>query len=252
MKKIKIAVGTHERELSAPDRWEDLSQSQFLFVVSHMPQGDSLPYDIMRHLLSLSDEERLFLLPVHLFALHRDFFHFLDDYSAIKRWLVSDITLADGRHCLPPAADFDNVSWEEFVFADQLAQLGNWGAVAACLFRPTVPNPSEDADPRVPFSRVGTTNRLPLFKQLDPTTILAVQINYLALRSHLTDHYRHLFSSHPAAKGQPSSSWPKISQSLLGEDVWNEQQLFRTSVSQVLFRLDNIIVQSLQNKSRHA
>lgn len=251
MKIIKIAIGTHEHELSAPDCWEDLNQSQFLYVVSHMPQDNSLPYDIMRHLLSLSDEERLFLLPMHLFALHRDTFHFLDDYSSIRRWLVSDITLADGRHCLPPAADFDNVSWEEFIFADQLAQLGNWGAVAACLFRPTVPNPTEDADPRVPFSRVGTTNRLSLFKQLDQTTILAVQINYLALRSHLTARYRHLFSSTPA-QGGSTTSWPKISQSLLGEDVWNEQQLFRTSVSQVLFRLDNIIVQSQQNKSRHA
>ena len=135
---------------------------------------------------------------------------------------------------------------------DQLAQLGNWAAVAACLFRPSVADPSEDADPRVPFSRVGTTNRLPLFKQLDQATILAVQVNYLALRSRLTSRYRHLFSSHPAAKGQPSSSWPQISQSLLGEEVWNEQQLFRTSATQVLFRLDNIIVQSQQNKSRHA
>lgn len=252
MKTIKIAIGTHDRELSVPDCWKDLSQSQFLFVVSHMPQGDAMPYEVMRHLLSLSDEEQLFVLPVHLFALHREIFNFLDDYSDIKNWLVSDITLPDGRHCLPPAANFDNVLWEEFVFADQLAQLGNWAAVAACLFRPCVADPSEDADPRVPFSRVGTTNRLPLFKQLDQATILAVQVNYLALRSRLTSRYRHLFSSHPAAKGQPSSSWPQISQSLLGEEVWNEQQLFRTSATQVLFRLDNIIVQSQQNKSRHA
>lgn len=246
MNNISLHIGTTHYDCKLPTSWDELTQEQFVYAVSHQPADqDAVPYKIVRHLLALPYDADLFVLPADLYVIYRDCLSFLADPTQISSWLINDIQLSDGRHCLPPAADFDNVTWEEFIFFDQLAQRSNWPAVASCLFRPLLDVPDENADPRVPFSRQGTSRRLPLFRQLDPAVLYAVQVNYLILRSHLTDRYRHLFcqdNSQPPSSS--SSSWVTISRSLLGGSVWHEQQLLHTSVAQVLYHLDNTIKDS--------
>jgi len=250
MKNLKITVGTETFEAQVPESWEELTQEQFLMAATFIVENDYVvPVPLMQKILGLPDEAALFILPAGWLGIFNSGFQFLDDPTAIKSWLVSDITLADGRHVTPPAANFDNVSWEEFVFADQLAQAGNWAAVAACLFRPDRPQFDEEADERIPFSRFGVSRRLPLFQQLPSEYLTAIEVNYSALRIHLTDRYPYLFSSDNSAdKSKSPTDWVPITRSLLGDTIWEEEQLLHTSVAQVLYHLNKAIADSQKNK----
>lgn len=244
MKKIKIGVGTDVREYQMPECWDELTQEQFVYAVSHMPAEDRLPVKVMQHLLGVAFEQAMFVMPTDWYVIHREGFKWLDDYEDISRWIVEEIRLKDGRRCLPPTADFDNVSWEEFLFADQLAQNGNWWAVAACLYRPEREVKSEETDGRVPFTRFGASNRLGMFRELDAPLIKAVEVNYLVLRKRLTDGFPNLFTTKSSGKGGESAGWPEVSRALLGERVWEEEQLMHTSAAQVLYRLDSVVKES--------
>lgn len=230
-----------------PEEWDELSQEQFVYAVSHLTDEISLPIRVMAHLLDVDFEQSLFIKPSDWYYIHNEGFLWLGDFCKISRWIVEEIVIEDGRRCLPPAADFDNVSWEEFVFADQLAQNGNWWAVAACLFRPATEEQDEESDGRVRFSRFGASNRLDMFQKLDATLIKAIEVNYLALRKRLTDNFPNLFSSASGKSDGESAGWPEVSRAILGERVWEEDGLMRTSVAQVLYRLDSVVKESKHN-----
>ena len=245
MKTVRITIGTSEFSATVPERWDELTASQFCRVLSFKPAY--LPVVAMRYLLDLPDDEAQFVMPVQWHALYRSVFRYLTNPRGISVWILDAITLSDGRSVYPPAADFDNVTWEEFLFADELAAKQRWEAVAACLFRPMLSVPDENADTRTPFTRAGMNNRYPLFAELDAATLRAVEVNYLALRRRLTKRYSYLFTSSGSEQSDPG--WIEVSHALLGDTVWNEQQLLHTSVGQVLYRLDRQIKDSRKRKN---
>ena len=201
----------------------------------------------MQALLNLTYAERLFFMPVDWYALFKSYFKWLDRPKLIKDWLLSSLTLTDGRTVYPPSPDFDNVTWEEFVFVEQLAFAGNWEAVAATLFRPLREPQLEDEDDRIPFSSYGTSNRLPLFSLSDAER-LALSVNYLSLRRHLTKQYPYLFTAARDEGEGSAPQWVEVSRSLLGDSIWYERQLLATSVSQVLFRLNQQVKDSRRKR----
>lgn len=240
MIEIKLTIGDQSRLTALPSGWHEVTPEQFVYIVSHELVYGELPTQIIYHLLRATDYERRCLKPADIYAISQ-YLTWLQSYDTISHWVLSSITLPDGRKCFPPDDDWDNMTWEEFVFADQLAAVGNWDAVAACLFRPHADVVSEDADPRIPFSRVGATNRLPLFRKLTDATFKAVEINYLLLRRLVTDRYPHLFTSSQSSRSQSSTSWVDVTSQVLGDSIWEEPQLLHTSVHQVLAHLDHVI-----------
>jgi hypothetical protein len=248
MIEVKIAIGTVESTRLVPSGWQELSPSQF--VACCAPRRGVLPVEAMQALLNLNYAERLFFMPVDWYALFKSYFKWLDKPKLIKDWLLSSLTLTDGREVFPPSPDFDNVTWEEFIFVEQLAFAGNWEAVAATLFRPLREPQLEDEDDRIPFSRYGTSNRLSLFKLSDGER-QALSVNYLSLRHRLTRRYPYLFTA--AGKNDKGGDggapqWVEVTQSLLGDTVWNERQLLSTSVSQVLYRLNQQVKESRRKR----
>lgn len=248
MIEVKIRIGTTESTRRVASGWQELTPSQF--VACCAPRRGVLPVEAMKALLNLTYAESLFFMPVDWYALFKGYFRWLEKPKQINDWLFDSITLTDGRTVYPPSPDFDNVTWEEFVFVEQLAFAGNWEAVASTLFRPLRVPQLEDEDDRIPFSRYGTSNRLPLFKLSDGER-RALSVNYLSLRHRLTRRYPYLFTSSGAddkGGGGTAPQWLEVTQSLLGETVWNERQLLSTSVSQVLFRLNQQVKASRRKR----
>lgn len=241
-------IGSKEYRHQSPGSWDELSKQQFIDIVSGNVLYLGIPIPALQVLLNLSDEESQWLLPADWYALSLQF-PFLTDYSTISRWVVDSIELQDGRTCYPPSSDFDNVAWEEFVFADQLAQAGNWAAVAAVLYRPNKSDFAEDENPRIPFTRFGLNARIDQFLVLDKGLLRAVEVNYLALRRRMTDKYRYLFGG--VSDGADSRTWIDTTREILGANVWNESQLATTSVNGVLAMIDNAI-RTNQERQRHA
>lgn len=247
MKHIKIYIGSELIERDVPANWGEVSPEDFVAIVSSNVLFCGMPIAAMQRLLRLDDDQVRWIMPADWWALKPEF-EYLMCYSLIAKWMLPSITLPDGRECFPPAADFDNVTWEEFVFADQLAQSENWAACAATLYRPHLATYTEDQDPRIPFTKFGLSNRHTLFKQLPAQTLMAFSVNYLALRRAMTSRYRYLFSG--SASSSLSRGWPEISSEVLGSDVWNEQRLATTSVNGVLSMINNAIHQS-HEQQRH-
>lgn len=250
MQIITINIGTHEKECEVPESWNDLTDEQFLFCLSHYVGPEHTPAAIIRHFLDPDEEADFFLMPLHYNALYEGAFSWLRSFDSLRSWLPSTIVINDGRECRPPLPDFSNVTWEEFMYADTLAQRGQWIAVAACLYRPLAEGATEDDEPRVPFSSWGVNARLPLFGNIDAATQAAVEICYCSLKTRLAARYPNLFGMSKASNGGKPSSWMEISHTILGDTVWNEEQLHHTCVCEVLSMLDRKIKESKEEGRR--
>lgn len=244
MKEIIIKIGTSEKSYTVPDSWNELTDEQFLFCIKHYPREDKTPIAIMRHLIGPDVEADFLMLPIHWNAIYEQSFQWLRSFSGLRVWQPGSIILSDGRECRPPLPDFSNVEWIEFVFADTLAQQGNWAGVAACLYRPLFAGATEDEDCRVFFGAYGTNARLGLFQKQDKAVLAAVEISYSTLKSRLAARYPNLFSISNTAKGGKPVSWMEVTHTVLGDDVWHERDLHTTSAVEVLAFLDGKIKES--------
>lgn len=250
MQKITINIGTHEKQCAVPESWNELTDEQFLFCLAHYVGPEHTPVAIIRHFLAPDEEADFFLLPIHYNALYEGAFSWLRSFDGIRTWLPSSIVLIDGRECRPPMPDFSNVTWEEFMFADSLAQRGNWAGVAACLYRPLAEGATEDDDPRIPFSVFGVNARVGCFDIVGAHTLAAVEICYSTLKTRLASRYPNLFGMSKSGNGGKPASWMEISHTILGDTVWNEAQLHSTSVTEVLSMLDRKIKESKEERKK--
>lgn len=246
-----LSIGTASRQAQLPSSWDELTPDQFVYIFAHQPMLGDVPYRVILHLLGATEEEKLYLTPADLFSIYDEYIPWLAHPEDISSWVLSSITLSDGRECFPPYPDFGNMTWEEFVYADQLASSGQWAAVAACLFRPLDTDASEESDTRIPFTSYGATHRLPLFSQLSVPMLRAVEVNYLALRRHVTDRFPHLFFHGSATDSSESvTSWVDIDYQVLGDNFFEEAKLHHASADRVLAHLDHVIHEN-QNRSKN-
>lgn len=248
MKKIDISVGTDSRTFNLPESWDEVSPQAFIFAANHPVVEGIVPCQTLAAILEVPYEFAIYITPIYWHAIHRQM-PWVDDLTKISSWLLQCVRLPDGREMLPPAPNFDDVTWEEFIFADELASRGLWPALAACLYRPANPAATENDPPRIPFTRQGSGVRLDEFRRIDPAIVNAIGVNYLALRKRMTRRYRYLFARSSANSKSHAGGWVEVSRAILRENVWEERKLLTTSVSQVLYRL-NAEVQESQKRHR--
>ena len=239
MKEIKIEIGQEAFTYRCPEGWGEVT-----------PLG-------VKAVLGIKNSESVRLMPIDWHVLGAEL-EWMKELEGVKGWMVEEVELPDGRKCYPPAANFDDMTWEEFMFVDVSAARKAWDVVAACLYRPLKEAATEEEDERIAFSRFGVSARLPMFKGLSPLLLSAIEINYMLLRKRMTDLYPNIFRGgsrkvkrQPSAAAgdgdtqQPSTAagtdWVGVYRRLLGEHVWEEERLLKLPVNTVLFRLDVMV-----------
>ena len=258
MKEIRIQIGSDSYTYQCPERWEEVTQRQWIAVVGQLLTYGELTGLGVKSVLGMGSEAVL-LMPVDWHVLGGEL-AWMKEIEKVERWMVEEVELKDGRKCYPPAPNFDNMTWEEWMFVDISAARKAWDVVAACLYRPLKEDADEEEDERVAFSRYGVSARLPMFRELSPLVLSAIEVNFVLLRRKITDLYPNIFKGgkrkvkrqqpKAAAENNAGTDWVGVYRRLLGEHVWEEERLLKLPVNTVLYRLDVMVKEGRERERR--
>ena len=249
MKQLDFVVAEKRYEYTVPERWEEVTAEQFRAYVEVGEFG----VELVRRIVGMDDVVAVSLTVADWWAVCREF-DWMRETDGIGSLFIDTITLPDGTVCYGYNADFSDVSWEEWMFADTYANKGRWDVVAAVLYRPERPDWNHETDRRIPFTKYGASERMSQTAKLDPLTLRCIQVNYLLLRKRLTDHFYHIFidpgdedeeSGRP--KRQGATDWLTIIRNMMGDNFYEEQKYFQLSVPSVLFQLESRVKEARKN-----
>lgn len=183
-----------------------------------------------------------------------------------KKWRFPTVEI-NGQTFYGPEDSFGNITWGEFIYADQCMIQGYHQAAIAALFRPERPGWDGETDRRLPFSVPGTKYRFPKFGDIDGALAAAIVWNYRAVRSAAVDAaYPALFpyfdpdakpekdeeEEETEPKDEPSDfSWINVHRSILGENIQDEDKFLNLSMHTVLYRLNAAVIESKKRKSNN-
>ena len=264
MKTLSYDTGGGRQDVECPESLAEMTPAQWLEAVRYMLQNEpsesffttiaGIPADIVPLLsnfqkFSIEDYFSFILYPKREDLTFRD-------------WKVPEIAIGD-VHYYGPISNFGNITWGEFVYADQCMMNGMHQALVAALFRPERKDYDGETDRRLPFTIPGTVHRYEKFSELDPVTLNAVLLNYMAMRrASLEETYPEIFPESGGGgenedddddneKGKENSggfSWTGVHRNLLGDNIHEEEKYLHLNVHTVLHRLNKLII---DNKRRH-
>lgn len=242
---LKIAVNGRVHTSLVPERFDELSREQFFAVCRRMlrasqekkPQPDFFPV-----LLGLDAKLWESLAPEQRHPL-ASLLAFTDTPAPKMSGLVVPFIEAGGQKLIGYQPTFSNTTWQEFVYADGFALAGRYREAAAVLYRPQRNPYDGETDRRIPFSIYGTDTRLALFDAVPEEVLLAVILNYNALRrTHLEEKYPRIFTRGGGSSGGGGAfSWVRIHRDLMGDQFFDEKKFFESNVHVILGRLDREI-----------
>lgn len=189
--------------------------------------------------------------------------HFEGNELLWKKWKFPTVEIG-GETYYGPEDSFGNITWGEFIYADQCMIQGLYQAAIAAMFRPERPGWDGETDRRLPFTVPGTTHRFPKFGDMDGALATAIVWNYRAVRSAAVDAaYPALFpyfdpnakpekedeEDEPETKDEPTDfSWINVHRSILGENIQDEDKFLYLSMHTVLYRLNTVANESKKMK----
>ena len=191
-------------------------------------------------------------------------FSFTPKELNFKTWKIPEIVI-NGVTYYGPESSFGNITWGEFIYADQCMINGLHQAAIAAMFRPERPGWDGETDRRLPFTVPGTTHRFPKFAALDEALRMAIVWNYRAMRcASIEAAYPALYPYYdPDAKPekdedddepaqqeeQPKEfSWVNVHRDILGENIQDEERFLALPVHTVLYRLNAAVIESKNRK----
>lgn len=240
MTKIDFRIAGKLYKYQMPDRWEELSQEQFITFSRHIEGKVGIDAELVRQLLKLDDVVAVSLSVTDWWWLCSQM-AWLADFSKYTVGLMDKVTLPDGTECLGFSDDFSDVTWQEWMIADSQANAERWDIVAAVLYRPQKPDWDRQSDPRVEFSQWDCDARLPQFQQLDKAILSAVALNYKLMRQQLTRRYRRLFTGSDSGSGSSGANLQSLIRNVMGDNFYEEEKYLKLSVPSVLFQLDRMV-----------
>lgn len=252
MKKIDFVVAGKRYKYNVPENWNEVTEEQFRTYV-HI---GSFTIDLVRRVIGMDDVVAVSLTPADWWRVCQEFL-WMKETDGIGKLYIDQVTLKDGTVCYGYNSDFSDVTWEEWMFADTYASRGRWEVLAAVLYRPERTDWNHETDRRIPFSKFGASDRVPLMAELDETTLASIKVNYLLLRKRMTDHYFHIFvdngseeeADEQGRKKQPQgpTDWLTIIRNMMGDNFFEEQKYYQLSVPSVLFQLESRVKEAHKN-----
>jgi hypothetical protein len=262
MHEIKVIVNEKERIFSAPSNFEEMLPKQFMEVIKWktagvIPTSDefiatmtNMPADIVKK-----------FYPYHKYMIKEMFGYILTDELSFKGQKMSALKCGN-KLLFGYDSNFGNVTWEEFIWADQSFILKDYKTMIAVLYRKMKPKFNGEEDKRIPFTKYGIEDRKKLIDKLDKSTITALILIYKAMRhACLEEKYDAIFPYHEKVSGdempeppEPNEpeekkfSWVKVHQNLMGDNIVQEQQFLKLSVHTVLNRLNTAIIENRKSK----
>lgn len=245
MVELKIEINGKAHVSQVPERFDELSREQFLAVCRRYlraSQGEKPQTGFYSTLLGLDGKVWETLAPEQRHPL-KSLLRFTATRSPKISKLLVPFIEAGGQKLIGYQPTFSNTTWQEFVYADGFALAGRYKEAAAVLYRPQRTPYNGETDRRIPFSIYGTDTRLALFDAVPEEELLAVILNYNALRkSHLEGKYPHIFARGAKPSGGGGAfSWVKIHRDLMGDQFFDEKKFFESNVHVILHRLNHII-----------
>ena len=264
MNKLEYEIDGERHELQLPESLAEMTGEQLVAAVRLMDGDDGDP---LRLLCGLPEEVFSALSDFQIFML-KDSFSWIRQPNmatlSFKEWKIPSIDV-DGEVWYGPTSNFGNITWGEFVYADQCMIQGFHRAAVAALFRPQRKDYDGETDRRIPFTTYGTTGRFGKLSVLDEALQVAILLNYRAMRAaSLESVYTEIFPYHdlstsdddgpndnpPEPEEQPSQfSWTNIHRNLLGDNIQDEEKFLQLPVHTVLYRLNTLIQESKKRKS---
>ena len=235
MKKIDFEVAGKRYCYSVPERWEEMTADHFRMFVD----VGTFDIELVRRIIGMADVVASSLTVADWWALCQEF-KWMKDTENVGKLFIEEIKLPDGTVCYGYSADFSDVLWEEWMFADTYASKGQWNVVAAVLYRPERLNWNHETDRRIPFTKHGAADRANQTAKLDELTLRCVQVNYLLLRKRLTNFYSKMLfdpddEDKSIGKKEEATSWLSIIRTMMGDNFYEEQKYYQLSVPSVLF-----------------
>jgi hypothetical protein len=185
----------------------------------------------------------------------------LTDELSFKQQKIIELTCAKkqlhGYH-----SNFGNVTWEEFIWADQCFIDKNYKMMLAVLYRQKRPDYTGENDIRIPFSTYSINKRIKLIEALDEDTFTTLIIIYKAMRyACLELKYGAVFPYHEKvtddveteptqidSEEKDTFSWVKVHQNLLGDQLVEEDKFLKLNIHIVLNRLNKVIIDNRKRK----
>jgi hypothetical protein len=286
MNTLEYEYDGERHEVKLPSSFADLSGDQLVAAVRLMDGEEEalrvltgLPEDVWDE---LSAFQRYSICELFEWMLRPD-----PGKLKFREWKIPTLDV-DGEVWYGPMSNMANITWGEFVYADQCMMQGYYRAVVAALFRQERKGYDGETDRRVPFTTYGTTRRFERLAVVASASSatgkdandggsalrrnggisameMAVILNYRAVRAaSLEATYTEIFPYHddnteaddgpndnplePEETEKGQFSWTNIHRNLLGDNIQDEEKFLQLPVHTVLHRLNQLIIDNKKRK----
>lgn len=266
MQTLEYEINGKRNVLEVPESFEEMSCDQFL-EATKMVSGGIDNNTVSPILTGLPAHVIKALDPFEIYEINRMFDFINSDNMGTMQfvdWKIPRLTIK-GKVYYGPASNFGNITWQEFIYADQCMMNGLYDAMIAALYRPERTGFNGETDRRIPFTIYGTTNRFNEMSHIPEYVRLAIILNYKAMRkAAMEEKYEQIFpyydntgtdddtDEEPEEKDgdneKSSFSWTHVHRRLLGDDIQYEDKYLNLNVHTVLFRLNAIIMENKKIK----
>lgn len=173
MHTITVSTDTESRDYSVPENFAEMSGRQLIVACSILLGNTS--EDAVEALTGIGNEILSAMSPFQMYNITQLFENWNSKTESIcfKEWKIPEIKVGDTVY-YGPTSNFGNITWGEFVYADQCMMQGYHKAVVAALFRQKRKGYDGETDIRIPFTTYGTSKRFKEMNELDEETMLAI------------------------------------------------------------------------------
>ena len=238
-------LGHRNIRCSHPASWNELTPSQ-LVAVSRLAENTISEDDLLVEMLGIPHNIVRRIPPEHRYEIGKLLEFIGDEEADLQRFIIKNI----GR-LKAPADRLKDITFAEFIhidtfFIDYNETFSNTDLqkLVACLYRPHAKGKRIEFTGDIDISAVAG-------KHLQ--VLKAVEINYSLVRRWITRAYPEVFPKNKGNAGNKSrGGWLAVFDSLVGDDIINEDNYAKMPVHEALRYMNRKIIESRKQKHKRA